>query len=445
MGRIIHVAISAILVVAVAAVGFWGYQEHQDKNSVLIQAENNYQRAFHELNNNIGNLEDELGKSIAMNSRKLMAPCMTNIWRLSYVAQSNIGQLPLNLMAFSKTKEFLADIADYTYDIGMRDLEQEPLSDKEWQRLKTLHSQSKEIKSELRKVQSQVLDEGLRWMDVEVALASEDADMDKGIVQGFEGLEEQVQGYIESENDATDSKSVNDMTDRGKISGEDISAKEAQQRVRDFLGIKKAEMEVEEHDDEDGVSIYSVHIKDGKNTISVDVSKKGGHVVWFLNSRNVKEAKIGLHEAQNKALSFLEKRDLSSLEVIETNQYDNVGVFEFVRQKEDVRIYPENITVKVALDNGHVIGYHAEDYLVNHQKDLEVPETKVTLDEAKQNVNGNLQVMEDHLAMIEVKEEEYALCYELLGTIENETYRVFVNAETGEEERVEKMKQAQPL
>lgn len=216
IGRILAVAAVAVLTIGVVGTGYWGYQEHQDKNSILIKAENTYQRAFHDLNNNIGNLEDELGKSIAMNSRRMLAPCMANIWRLTYSAQSNIGQLPLMMSSFSKTESFLANIANFTFDIGMRDLENEPLSDQEWNQLKSLHGESKKIQGELRKVQTKVLNQNLRWMDVEMAIASEDADMDKTIVDGFDGIGEQVQGYVETEWGATDNKFGDEASDKKK-------------------------------------------------------------------------------------------------------------------------------------------------------------------------------------------------------------------------------------
>ena len=38
-----------VLSLGIIGTGVWGYQEHQEKNAVLIQAENTYQRAFHEL------------------------------------------------------------------------------------------------------------------------------------------------------------------------------------------------------------------------------------------------------------------------------------------------------------------------------------------------------------------------------------------------------------
>ena len=97
--RWVKVALALLLTVAVIGTAYWGYQEHQDKNSILIKAENNYQRAFHNLNNTIDNLEDELGKALAVQSRDMLAPCLANIWRLAYAAQSD-GQLPLTLTPF---------------------------------------------------------------------------------------------------------------------------------------------------------------------------------------------------------------------------------------------------------------------------------------------------------------------------------------------------------
>lgn len=444
--RIIHVTIQAALVIAIAGTAYWGYQEHQDKNSILIKAENNYQRAFHDLNNNMANLEDELGKSIAMNSRKLIAPCMTNIWRIAYVAQNNVGQLPLNLMAFSKTEEFLSDIADYTYDIGMRDLDNEPLSQEEWNRLKTLYAQAKEIRGELRKVQTEVLNNNLRWMDVEVALASDQMDMDKTIVQGFEGLERQVQGYIETEQGASETKASDSFEDKAKIKGDKVSKQDAQKRVQAFFNLdRNVKMDVSESEADQGLSVYSFHIEQGEHSIVTDVSKNGGYILWFLSNKNIDQSNISLYEAQNKALQFLKKHGFEQMTPVESNQYDHVGVFEMVREVRGVRIYPELITVKVALDDGQIIGFQATDYYVNYDPNRDIPQPTLSLEEAQEVINSNLNVQEDHLSLVEIKEGEYALCYELLGTVENETYRIFVNAETGEEEKIEKMKRAEPL
>ena len=76
------------------------------------------------------------------------------------------------LAAFHKTEEFLSNIANSLIHTAVRDLTKEPLSEQEYQAtLQTLYEQSKELSSELRKIQSQALSQNFRWMDVELEMA----------------------------------------------------------------------------------------------------------------------------------------------------------------------------------------------------------------------------------------------------------------------------------
>src|SRR5699024_4963635 len=151
--QVVRWILIGILSLGIAGVGFWGYQEHQEKNAVLIQAENNYQRAFHELSYHMDLMHDKIGTALAMNSRKSLSPQLTEIWRLTSQASSNVGQLPLTLMPFNKTEEFLSNIGDFTYRTAVRDLQEKPLSDKEVKTLQNLYEQSGDLKDELRNVQ----------------------------------------------------------------------------------------------------------------------------------------------------------------------------------------------------------------------------------------------------------------------------------------------------
>jgi spore germination protein len=446
--RIFSIALIVFLAVGFVGTGYWGYQEHQEKNAILIQAENNYQRAFHNLNNNITNIEDELGKSIAINSRKQLAPCMANIWRLASHARSNVGQLPLNLIPFSETEKLLAKISDFTYGIGMRDIENEPLTDKEWKQLKSLHSQAEEIQGSLRKIQTEMIEDQVRWMDVELLMASDDKDMDKSVIDGFVEIDKSVQGYIETDWGATDNQHGDQLSDKkAQIEGTEISSNEAKQKVVKFLNLDKdVKMKVEKNGNAREYSSYTVLInRDNDNMIWADVSRKGGYMLSFMNSRDIEESSIGLGDAEEKALSFLKERGITSMVSVESNQYDNVGVFDFVFHKDNIRIYTDLVRVKVALDKGEIIGYEGLDYVVAHDKNKKIPKPKLTEQDAKAKVNKNVKIHESYLSMVEIEGGEIKLCYELLGTIENETYRIFINAMTGDEEKIEKMKQAEPL
>src|SRR5699024_4529427 len=146
--------------------------EHQEKNAVLIQAENTYQRAFHELSYHVDLLHDKIGTALAMSSKESLSPQLVEIWRLTSEAHSNVGQLPLSLLPFNKTEEFLSNIGQFTYRTAVRDLEIDPLTDEETKTLENLFDQSEDIKDDLREVQHIVLKNNLRWMDVQLALAS---------------------------------------------------------------------------------------------------------------------------------------------------------------------------------------------------------------------------------------------------------------------------------
>src|SRR3954462_2298500 len=120
-----------VLAIGVAGTAFWGYQEHQEKNAVLINAENSYQRAFHGLTYQMDLLHDKIGTTLAMNSRNSLSPSLAEVWRITSEAHNDVGQLPLTLLSFNKTEEFLAKIGDFSYRVAVRDLDKEPLNDEE--------------------------------------------------------------------------------------------------------------------------------------------------------------------------------------------------------------------------------------------------------------------------------------------------------------------------
>src|SRR5690625_6670119 len=115
----------AVLAIGIAGVGIWGYKEHEEKNALLIHAENNYQRSFHELVYHLDLLHDKIGTSLAMNSKERLSPQFVDIWRLTSEAQSNVGQLPLTLLPFNKTEEILSNIGDFIYRTTVGDLSDE--------------------------------------------------------------------------------------------------------------------------------------------------------------------------------------------------------------------------------------------------------------------------------------------------------------------------------
>jgi spore germination protein len=436
--------ISAVLlpVLALFLIGaaVWGYQENQEKNAILIKAENQYQRSFHDLTYHVNTLQDELSKAQVVASDGGTRKCLINVWRLSSEALSESNQLPLNIMSFHKTKEFLSDVSKFTYRVAIRDLSSEPLSSEEKKALKALNQEAQAISTELATVRAKVLDQHLRWMDVEIALASEDQTMDNTIVQGFQTIDEGVSQFTETNWNPT-MANVSDQ-DQKSLKGPKMSKEQVKEKVAQFLGIQSTQnINITETGQGTDYLFYSVTARRNgeEDTVNMDVSPVGGHVLWMMDHREIGPVRLNMEQAEEEALEFAQDHDLNNMVSVNIDQYDNVAVFTLAPRQGEVVLYPDTAVIKVALDNGEIIGYQARDYVYNHKK-RNLAEPAISKEEAEGKVNGGLKIVSSDLALIENDMKKEILVYEFIGKMNDQLFRVFINAEDGQEENVEKLK-----
>ena len=445
-GRIAGVLLP-VLAVGVIGAGMWGYQENKEKNSVLIKAENQYQRAFHNLNYHMDRLQDELGKTIAVNSRRQLTPSLTNVWRLAYSAQNDVSQLPLTLMPFNHTEKFLANVADFSYQTAVRDLEREPLTQKEYDMLRKLYAHSKDIQRDLHNVQSAIITKQLRWMDVETALASEKKQEDNTIVDGLKVIDKSVEGYKDVEfGSGIGSLNAGRKLKIQSMKGQVIGAEDAKKKALAFVELSDAAIKqavVTDNGKTREYETYSVRIerKGNKTPVFVDVSKKGGNVVWVLDEREIASRKLDEGEARRRADTYLERRGYRNMGAMSYDEYEGVAALTYVYSQGDVHIYPDTVTVKIALDNGTATGFQAESYLLNHRVRT-IPQAKVSEKQARTKLNPAFHVKEVNKAIIEDERGMEVYTYEFYGAIGQESYRIYIDAQTGEEVKAEKIKAA---
>ena len=435
----------SILTILLIGFGVWGYKEHQEKQALLIQAENNYQRAFHNLTYQMDVLNEKIGSSLAMNSQKSLSPTLADVWRITSEARGELGQLPLSIMPFNKTEEFLATIGNFTYRTAVRNLDNHPLSDDEYTFLNQLYEKSKEIKTELRSVQHKVVTNDLRWMDIELALALNEEPGDNTIIDGFKTVEKKVEGYDEEIFDQIDTLGFQNQENNFEhLKGEKISEKEALNISKQLAGVENiTQSQVTKNADGAKYPFYSVNLDDDAgNQISVELTEKAGYPIWFINHREIGEQKISLNDAEQKAKEYLETFNFLNMEAVDSVQYDTIGLFTFVTAQDDVLIYPEVIKLKVALDDGQIIGFTASDYLKG-KNDRKINQPTLTAKEAEEGLNEKVKWSEGRLAIIQNELHEEVLCYEFYGTLNHDTYQVYINADTGLEEKVEKLQNAE--
>ncbi|PFH86963.1 germination protein YpeB [Bacillus sp. AFS088145] len=434
---------AAIGVLAIGLIGtsYWGYTEQKAKNEINIQAENNYQRAFHELTYELDLLHDKIGDTLAMKSKSSLSPALVEVWGLTSQARSNVGQLPLRLLPVNKTEEFLTNIGDFSYRTAVRDLDKEPLTQNEYATLQKLYDNSAEIQGEIRKVQHMVFENKLRWMDVELAYAKDQNPKNNVIIDGFKSVERNVMTYSDANADPSLTNYKVNRASLSNVKGKKITPEQAKDIAKKFLELNStAQIKVSLTGEKLEDRYYSLEIREPKTNSEVymDITEKGGYPVWVIDSRDIKAQKIDLNQASINGLKFLERNKFSNMELTESSQYDTIGVFTYVTKQDGVRIYPESVTMKIALDDGSIVGFSAKNYLAAYTKRT-IPKPKRSVEEARNSINSNLKIMEERQAIILNKLNQEVLCYEFVGTRGNDTYQIFVNADTGVEEQIKKL------
>ncbi|RYM05380.1 germination protein YpeB [Sporolactobacillus sp. THM7-7] len=414
------------------------YLEQREKEAVMTLTENHYQKAYHELTYYVDMLEESLGMSLAMKERNDMRPQLAEAWRLSALALDEANDLPLTLLPFNRTNEYLSHVGSFAYNTGVRITDNRPLSSEEYRNLENLYNESKQIRDGLRDVERKVMADHLRWMDVGTALEGQKQNQDNQVIDGLKRVDGQATAYTQGFSPENPQNSALEKKKLKPLSGPNLSQNEAAAKLKKWLGKPDADIQnISRTGKGASIDAFKIALKNGQRTpINALVTRKGGHIVWFMRDRSFGKRRLGLYEASKRADQFMKLRGPSGMARIRQQQFGTVGVFTYTQNRQNVRVYPASIRLKVALDNGEVIAYNASDYLFNRCDN--VPhKPKLTEQAAKKLLNPNLNIKETRLAVFQNPLRKSILCYEVFATKGQETYRVLINANTGNQEKIE--------
>jgi spore germination protein len=364
------------------------------------------------------------------------------VWRLTSEAQNEINQLPLTLLPFSETEEFLSKISNFSYKAAVRDFTKKPLTEGEMANLMALYKNSGEISKDLQEVQQKVIGKKLRWMDVETALATEEKAEDNTIIDGFKTVDKRVAAYPELDWGPSVA-SIYDKRSVKKLGGKPVSAEEIKAKALKLAGISgNGQVEIRENGKGTEWASYTATVTSPghKQPITMNFTKEGGLLIGYNDNREVGAAKVSLGQAVVKAGEFLDKKGYPGMTAVSADRYDNLGNLTFVGSQDGVLVYPEKITVRVGLDTGEPTGFQASDYAKEHEDKREIPKPGLSLAEARTHLNPEFRELYHRLAWIENEDSVELLTYEFGGKINGSQYRIYLNAADGNEEAVEEVR-----
>ena len=419
--------------------GVYTYKREKDFRQMT---ENEYNMAFFELVNYVENVETYLAKSLISSTPEHGAETLTHVWREANLAQSYLARLPIGSQELANTSKFLNQVSDYSFSLSRKNIYNEKLSDEDFSNLKQLHDYSIQLENTLNQLSADMNDGRIKWRELTKKGSSVFATQVSNISQdSFNNLEESFDKYAGLIYDGAFSEHMTSPEKKG-LTGENVNEEQARKIAEDFIGKSKIDeiqsLGLSENTDMPSYD-FSMKLNDNSNTAVISISQKGGHVVYMNCDRNIEVQTISEERANEIGIEFLNNKGFPNMkETYFLNQSGALTInyaYNEETQNGNVIMYPDLIKLKIALDNGDVLGIETTGYLNSHTE-RELADVKITKEEAKENLNKTLNIQSEGLAVIPTEYRTEIFCWEFKGKVDETEFLVYINAETGKEEDV---------
>lgn len=423
-----------LLLLVIVALGITIYNKQQQ---IIKTSENEYNMAFYELLDYVKDVEVYLAKSTISTTSEQGAETLTNVWKEANLAQAYLSRLPIESQELEKTQKFLNQVSDYSYSLSRKNINNEDLTDEDLKNLKDLHEYSIELENTLMQLSADIDSGRVSWKDLnqkdDIKFAKQVDNISK---ESFSNMEENFHEYSGLIYDGAFSDHITNQEKKG-LTGDDVDEDTAKEKVQFFIGKDNIE-KIENYGLSQNANIeaynFLVQTKNSES-INIAISKRGGHIVYINSNREVNSENISYDEANEIGKKYLETKDYKDMKETYYLKQDGIITINYAYSQNGVIMYPDLIKLKIALDNGEVLGLESTGYLNNHIE-RELPKIKISKEEAKEKLNKELNIKSEGLAVIPTKWKSEIFCYEFKGNIDGVDFLVYINVETGKEEDI---------
>lgn len=430
----------SVVVVLLAVVAAWGIYQYKRAADLRQELDNQYNRAFYEMVGYVQNVEVLLMKSMVSSTPKMAAETLQEAWQQANLAQTNLGQLPITQEVLANTSKFLSQVGDFAYALDRQNISGKGINEEQYKQLEQLHEYSVSLEDGLNNLQASISDGRIKWNEL----------ADKG-TQLFKKQSENLTSQLFTEVDNTFqefptliydgpfSDHMISLKPRG-LTGDEVSVEQATERVKKFFGEDKvASVEHTGEIQTDTLPAYNFKItfkdRPEEEFATADVTKTGGHIIWMLYNRNVEQETLDIDKVKQMGKEFLESRGFKNMQDTYYLKEDSTATINYAYEQDGVIVYSDLIKVKIALDNGEIVGFESKGFLMNHTE-RDIPEPQFTEEQVKADFMAKKDLSTVGLAIIPTNFGSEVFCYELKGKLNDSDFIVYINAETGVEEQV---------
>ena len=351
----------AIAVIFLATAIFYAYRADKYRQKLLFAGEN----ALSQLIYSAETMEDQLNILSRSGSGAALTEAATELWSASQSALMALAALELAEGGMPQCEALLNQAGEYSRRLLVMDAEGKQLSESSSADLMRLSGDLGQIVAALQQVKEE-LDTGELGLQKDGALDS--------ITLISEALGKIESNYSKTYSlvyDGSYSDHIAALSPKHLENTDEISADAAAKVAARFLGVSSAATELL-YETRGSIPVYG--LKHGDRIL--EISKSGGMIVSVHAERSVRANLINQDKARQIALQTAEELGYQDLRCRYVSESANILTCELVSTNGEVTVYPDRVTVRVALDNGEIVGFDGQKYLMSHtSRTLALPET----------------------------------------------------------------------
>ncbi|GAA0728304.1 germination protein YpeB [Clostridium malenominatum] len=436
--RIIYTIVVSLIVVFSSTFAILMTLERTDYRNYL-QAE--YSKNMYELISSVQNIRVNLSKAAIVGSREQSIIVFEEIFRHASIADDKLNSLPIAHETVENSSKFLSQVGDFCYSLGRAASEGKSLEEKDYKNIEELKNRSFQLEDSLSAVADEINQGRVKWGEIRKRVSGVLArDNPELLTEKFKGIQKQVAQYPALIYDGPFSDNIVEIKPRINEEKE-ISSEEGEKIARKILGEDRVgNIKLINREGNTKIPSYSYEAtikgRGDNSKVICEISKHGGKVIYLLDNKNLSEGKISREKAIEIGEKYLKNIGYENMIPMYALNYGSTSIISYIYKENDIVMYPDQIKLKVALDDGSITGIESEKFLVSHIKNRKLGEPKISEEAAKKRVGKKLNINSARLALVPTETNKEVLCYEFAGTYNEEDFIVYINANTGYEQRI---------
>ena len=412
----------------------YGIFYHTKASSYKAALDNQYNRAFYDLLDNVSTAETYLLKAVVTGTPDMQTMMLEEAEAAAAQAESCLSLLPVDQNMTAKVSNFLVQLKDVSHTFGKALVRGKTLNAEQYSTLEDLYGYAQDLNGAFQSVWTAMGTGGYDWDEIS-RMVGEDGLMKK--YETLASLSDPFENYPELIYDGPFSEHMKTNAGKGP-DGAAVSREEARSYVKKLFDFYTPEVTDAGQGENNSVPVYHFTVSFGEKDVHrayVDISVKGCRLCAMIMYRGTGETTLDAKQAVLAGESYLNALGYTDMKATYYSVQDGYVTANYSYYNNGILYYPDMVKVKIAMDNGEVTGFDAMSYLASHQSRRLKP-AALSADEAEKTVSDRVSVLERKEAVIpnDYGGEEHV--YEFLGLYNGRKVLIYVDADSGEEKDV---------